>query len=190
MVGFTSGIALTIFSTQIKDFFGLTTPPLPSGFIEKWGVYFEHFTTINWWAALIALLSVVIIVLTPKLSRKIPGSLVALVVITAVAYLLKEYAGITSIETIGDRFTINSELPEIEQIPISLRASTFPAAFTIAMLGAIESLLGHGSRRVTGKRHTQHGAGGRVATRPHSRGIPATGAIARTMTINNGGRTR
>ena len=113
VVGFTSGIALTIFSTQIKDFFGLTTPSLPSGFIEKWGVYFEHFASINWWAALVALLSVVIIVLTPKISRKIPGSLVALVVMTVVGYLLKEYAGIMSIETIGDRFIINLSLIHI-----------------------------------------------------------------------------
>src|SRR5690554_1988697 len=66
VIGFTSGIALTIFSTQIKDFFGLTTPALPSGFIEKWGVYLQHFGSINWWAALIAMISVVIIIFTPK----------------------------------------------------------------------------------------------------------------------------
>jgi SulP family sulfate permease len=197
VVGFTSGIALTIFSTQIKDFFGLTTPSLPSGFIEKWGVYFEHFATINWWAALIALLSVVIIVLTPKLSRKIPGSLVALVVMTVVGYLLKEYAGITSIETIGDRFTINSELPEIKQIPISLESIRilFPAAFTIAMLGAIESLLSATvADGVTGKSHNSNmelvAQGVANIVTPFFGGIPATGAIARTMTnINNGGRT-
>lgn len=197
VVGFTSGIALTIFSTQIKDFFGLTTPPLPSGFIEKWGVYFEHFTTINWWAALIALLSVIIIVLTPKLSRKIPGSLVALVVMTVVGYLLKEYGGVSSIETIGDRFTINSELPEIEQIPISLESIRilFPAAFTIAMLGAIESLLSATvADGVTGQRHNSNmelvAQGVANIVTPFFGGIPATGAIARTMTnINNGGRT-
>jgi SulP family sulfate permease len=197
VVGFTSGIALTIFSTQIKDFFGLTTPPLPSGFIEKWGVYFEHFASINWWAALVALLSVVIIVLTPKISRKIPGSLVALVVMTVVGYLLKEYAGIMSIETIGDRFIINSELPEIEQIPISLESIRilFPAAFTIAMLGAIESLLSATvADGVTGKRHNSNmelvAQGVANIVTPFFGGIPATGAIARTMTnINNGGRT-
>ena len=139
----------------------------------------------------------VIIVLTPKLSRKIPGSLVALVVITAVAYLLKEYAGITSIETIGDRFTINSELPEIEQIPISLESIRvlFPAAFTIAMLGAIESLLSATvADGVTGKRHNSNmelvAQGVANIVTPFFGGIPATGAIARTMTnINNGGRT-
>lgn len=197
VIGFTSGIALTIFSTQIKDFFGLTTPPLPSGFVEKWGIYFEYFGSINWWAALIGILSVAIIMLTPKLSRKIPGSLVALIVMTVVAYLLKEYGGITSIETIGDRFVINSELPEIEQIPINLDSIRilFPAAFTIAMLGAIESLLSSTvADGVTGKRHNSNqelvAQGVANIVTPFFGGIPATGAIARTMTnINNGGRT-
>ena len=197
VVGFTSGIALTIFSTQIKDFFGLTTPTLPSGFIEKWGIYFEHFSSVNWWATLVAVITVAIIVLTPKVSRKIPGSLVALVVMTAAVYFLKEYGGVTSIETIGDRFEINSELPGIEQIPISLSSIRilFPAAFTIAMLGAIESLLSATvADGVTGKKHNSNmelvaqGVANIVA--PFFGGIPATGAIARTMTnINNGGRT-
>lgn len=197
VVGFTSGIALTIFSTQIKDFFGLTTPTLPSGFIEKWGIYFEHFSSVNWWATLVAVISVAIIVLTPKVSRKIPGSLVALVVMTVAVYLLKEYGGVTGIETIGDRFEINSELPGIEQIPISLSSIRilFPAAFTIAMLGAIESLLSATvADGVTGKKHNSNmelvaqGVANIVA--PFFGGIPATGAIARTMTnINNGGRT-
>src|SRR5690554_2067164 len=197
VVGFTSGIALTIFSTQIKDFFGLTTPTLPSGFIEKWGIYFEHFSSVNWWATLVAVISVAIIVLTPKVSRKIPGSLVALVVMTAAVYFLKEYGGVTGIETIGDRFEINSELPGIEQIPISLSSVRllFPAAFTIAMLGAIESLLSATvADGVTGKKHNSNmelvaqGVANIVA--PFFGGIPATGAIARTMTnINNGGRT-
>src|SRR5690554_5845768 len=80
VVGFTSGIALTIFSTQIKDFFGLTTPKLPSGFIEKWVIYFNHFDSVNWWVAIIAIVSVVIIVITPKISSKVPGSLVAIIV--------------------------------------------------------------------------------------------------------------
>lgn len=197
VVGFTSGIALTIFSTQIKDFFGLTTPTLPSGFVEKWGIYFEYFGTINWWAALIAVLSVAIIVLTPKVSRKVPGSLVALIVMTLAGYLLKEYGGVTAIETIGDRFVINSQLPELEQIPISLASIRvlFPAAFTIAMLGAIESLLSATvADGVTGKKHNSNmelvAQGVANIVTPFFGGIPATGAIARTMTnINNGGRT-
>lgn len=197
VVGFTSGIALTIFSTQIKDFFGLTTPSLPSGFVEKWGIYFEYFGTINWWAALVAFLSVAIIMLTPKVSRKIPGSLVALVVMTIAVYFLKEFGGVTGIETIGDRFVINSQLPEIEQIPISLASIRvlFPAAFTIAMLGAIESLLSATvADGVTGKKHNSNvelaAQGIANIITPFFGGIPATGAIARTMTnINNGGRT-
>lgn len=197
VIGFTSGIALTIFSTQIKDFFGLTTPALPSGFLEKWAVYFHHFSTVNWWAALIAVASVAIIILTPKISKKVPGSLVALVVMTVAAYLMKTYGGITAIETIGDRFVINSELPEMEQIPLSLESIRllFPAAFTIAMLGAIESLLSATvADGATGHKHNSNmelvaqGAANIIA--PFFGGIPATGAIARTMAnINNGGRT-
>ena len=172
-------------------------PHAPSGFIEKWGIYFQHFNTVNWWALLIAVLSVAIIVLTPKVSRKIPGSLIALVVMTVVGYLLKEFGGITSIETIGDRFVINSDLPEIKEIPISLSSIRilFPAAFTIAMLGAIESLLSATvADGVTGKKHNSNmelvAQGVANIVVPFFGGIPATGAIARTMTnINNGGRT-
>ncbi len=197
VIGFTSGIALTIFSTQIKDFFGLTTPTLPSGFIEKWTIYLHHFSTINWWAALIAVLSVAIIIFTPKISKKIPGSLVALIVMTLAAYLMKNYGGITSIETIGDRFVINSQLPEMEQIPLSLESIRllFPAAFTIAMLGAIESLLSATvADGATGQKHNSNmelvAQGTANIITPFFGGIPATGAIARTMTnINNGGKT-
>ncbi len=197
VIGFTSGIALTIFSTQIKDFFGLTTPALPSGFIEKWGVYLQHFGSINWWAALIAMISVVIIIFTPKISRKVPGSLVALVVMTLAAYLMKTYGGITTIETIGDRFIINNQLPDMEQIPLSLESIRLlsPAAFTIAMLGAIESLLSATvADGATGHKHNSNmelvAQGAANIITPFFGGIPATGAIARTMTnINNGGRT-
>ena len=197
VIGFTSGIALTIFSTQIKDFFGLTTPSLPAGFIEKWAVYFQHFNTINWWAALIAFASVAIIVITPRISKKIPGSLIALIMMTLAAYLMKTYGGITSIETIGDRFIINSQLPDMEQIPLSLESIRllFPAAFTIAMLGAIESLLSATvADGATGQKHNSNmelvAQGAANIITPFFGGIPATGAIARTMTnINNGGGT-
>src|SRR5690554_5222117 len=196
IVGFTSGIALTIFSTQIKDLFGLTTPKLPSDFMEKWVIYFQHFDTIQGWTLLIGVVSVVIILLTPKISKKIPGSLIAIIVMTLAAWLMKEYGGI-SIETIGDRFVINNQLPAVEQIPLNLETVRllFPAAFTIAMLGAIESLLSATvADGVTGKKHNSNmelvaqGAANIIA--PFFGGIPATGAIARTMTnINNGGRT-
>ncbi len=197
VIGFTSGIALTIFSTQIKDFFGLTTPALPSGFFEKWTIYLQYFSTINGWAALIALISVAIIVITPKISNKVPGSLVAIIVMTLAVYLMKTYGDITSIETIGDRFVINSELPEMKHVPLSLESIRllFPSAFTIAMLGAIESLLSATvADGATGHKHNSNmelvaqGAANIIV--PFFGGIPATGAIARTMTnINNGGRT-
>lgn len=197
IVGFTSGIALTIFSTQIKDFFGLTIPQTPSAFIEKWSVYFSYFPTIDLWSTIIGVLTVLIIVLTPKMFSKIPGSLIAIVLMTVLAYCLKTYWSISTIETIGDRFTINSSLPQVENISINLESirKLFPAAFTIAILGAIESLLSATvADGVTGKRHNSNveliAQGFANLVTPFFGGIPATGAIARTMTnINNGGRT-
>ena len=197
VVGFTSGIALTIFSTQIKDFFGLTTPKLPAGFFEKWSIYFQNFSSVNIWATAIGLLSVVIIVVTPRIWKKIPGSLLAIIFMTLGAYFLKKYGGITAIETIGDRFTINSALPAVQPIGVNLESIRllFPSAFTIALLGAIESLLSAAvADGVIGKKHNSNmeliaqGAANIIV--PFFGGIPATGAIARTMTnINNGGRT-
>jgi Sulfate permease and related transporters (MFS superfamily) len=136
-------------------------------------------------------------VLTPKISKKVPGSLIAIIVMTIAAYLMKTYGSITGIETIGDRFVINNQLPEMEQIPLSLESIRllFPAAFTIAILGAIESLLSATvADGVTGKKHNSNmelvAQGAANIITPFFGGIPATGAIARTMTnINNGGRT-
>ncbi|MGI6074304.1 MAG: SulP family inorganic anion transporter [Fermentimonas sp.] len=197
VVGFTSGIALTIFSSQIKDFFGLTTPKLPAGFIEKWAVYFQHFSTINWWSVILGIATILIIIFTPKISKKIPGSLIAIIVMTLVAFFLRMYGNIQGIETIGDRYIIQSELPTISSIGVNLESikALFPAAFTIAMLAAIESLLSATvADGITGDRHNSNmelvaqGAANIIV--PFFGGIPATGAIARTMTnINNGGRT-
>lgn len=197
VVGFTSGIALTIFSTQIKDFFGLTTPKLPADFFQKWTIYFQHFDSFNWWAAAIGVVSVVIIFVMPRLSRVIPGSLVAIVLMTLVAYGLREYAGVSGIETIGDHFVIKSELPKFSFIAFTLDdiRQLFPASFTIAMLGAIESLLSATvADGVVGERHNSNvelvAQGAANLITPFFGGIPATGAIARTMTnINNGGKT-
>ena len=197
VVGFTSGIALTIFSTQMKDFFGLTTPKLPSDFFSKWAVYLQCLDSVNWVALGIGVVSVAIIFLTPKISKKIPGSLIAIVLMTVVAYLLKEYTVFTNIETIGDRFVINNELPQMETVGINLETIRllFPEAFTIAMLGAIESLLSATvADGVTGYKHNSNmelvAQGAANIITPFFGGIPATGAIARTMTnINNGGRT-
>lgn len=197
VVGFTSGIALTIFTTQVKDLFGLTIDKVPADFIEKWGVYFTHFHTIDLWSTLVGVLSVVIIAVTPKFSKKIPGSLVAIVLMTVAVYLLKEYAGVTSVATIGDRFHINNDLPQASVPALSwegIKSLIGPAA-TIAILGAIESLLSATvADGVTGDKHDSNqeliGQGLANIASPIFGGIPATGAIARTMTnINNGGRT-
>ncbi|MDL2277748.1 sulfate permease [Parabacteroides sp. OttesenSCG-928-G07] len=197
VVGFTSGIALTIFTTQIKDLFGLTMDKVPADFLTKWVAYSHSFHTINWWALVIGLISIAIIVYTPRISRKIPGSLIAIIVMTIIVFIMRNYCGITTIETIGDRFTINASLPEPETLSFSIETINLllPSAFTIAMLGAIESLLSATvADGVTGDKHNSNaeliaqGAANLVV--PFFGGIPVTGAIARTMTnINNGGRT-
>ena len=197
VVGFTSGIAVTIFTTQVKDLFGLTMAEVPSDFVEKWIAYSHDFTTLDGWTTLIGIVSVVVIAVTPRFSKKIPGSLVAIILMTIVALLLKHYAGVTSIETIGDRFSINSALPEAQMPALSWETvkGLVPPALTIAILGAIESLLSATvADGVIGHRHDSNtelvGQGIANLVSPLFGGIPATGAIARTMTnINNGGRT-
>ena len=196
VVGFTSGIALTIFATQIKDLFGLQIESVPAGFLDKWAVYFQHFDTVNWWTLLIGVLSILVIVFTPKISRRIPGSLVAIILMTVVALVLKRM-GIEGIETIGDRFSISSSLPQPEVPKLNWESITRLAqpAMVIAMLGAIESLLSTAvADGVIGDRHDSNqelvAQGIDNIVSPLIGGIPATGAIARTMTnINNGGRT-
>ena len=197
VVGFTSGIAVTIFTTQIKDLLGLSIGNVPSDFIEKWGCYFRHFSTIDPWSALIGVLSIIVIIFTPKVVKKIPGSLVAIILMTALALLLKEFAGVTSIETIGDRFQISNQIPGA-QVPelswLTVKGLVAPA-LTIAILGAIESLLSATvADGVISDRHDSNteliAQGVANIASPLFGGIPATGAIARTMTnINNGGRT-
>lgn len=197
VVGFTSGIALTIFTTQIKDLLGLAMDKVPADFISKWIAYAGAAHTVNPWAVAVGIASVGIILLTPRFTRKIPGSLVAIVVMTVVAYLLRSQAGVTGIETIGDRFTINASLPTPSTIPLSLETINLllPSAFTIAILGAIESLLSATvADGVTGDRHNSNtelmAQGAANILTPLFGGIPVTGAIARTMTnINNGGRS-
>ncbi|MBP8783016.1 MAG: sulfate permease [Paludibacter sp.] len=197
IVGFTSGIAVTIFSTQIKDLFGLQTGEMPGDFLSKWGVYFQTFTSINWWAAAVGIVSIGIIALSPKISKKIPGSLIAIVLMTVIVYFLREKFGITAIETIGDRFTIDPSLPKAAAPVINFEVieTLLPTAFTIAMLGAIESLLSATvADGVIGDKHNSNteliAQGVANVVTPIFGGIPATGAIARTMTnINNGGRT-
>ena len=202
VVGFTSGIALTIFTTQIKDLFGLTMASVPSDFVEKWIAYFTAFPTIDKWSAAVGIGSVAVIALWPnvafgKLLRKLPGSLIAIIVMTIVALLLKQYAGVTSIETIGDRFSISNQLPgaQVPSLTWDIIKGLVSPAITIAILGAIESLLSATvADGVIGDRHNSNteliAQGFANLASPIFGGIPATGAIARTMTnINNGGRT-
>ena len=103
VVGFTSGIAITIFSTQVKDFFGMQIEKVPSDFVEKWICYANNVSTIDLWSLFIGMLSLVTIIVLPRISKKIPGSLIAIILTTVVALVLRNYLGITSIETIGDR---------------------------------------------------------------------------------------
>ena len=197
VVGFTSGIAVTIFTTQIKDLTGMQMSSNPSDFIEKWIAYFQNIGNIDLWSTAMGLLSIVIITFMPRISKKIPGSLIAIIVVTIVALLLKEFCGIDSIETIGDRFSINAKIPEAQMPQMTwdtIKGLAAPA-FTIAILGAIESLLSATvADGVTGDHHNSNteliGQGIANLATPLFGGIPATGAIARTMTnINNGGRT-
>lgn len=199
IIGFTSGIAVTIFTTQIADVFGLDFQgeKVPGDFIGKWLVYFRHFDSVNWWNTIASIVSIFIIAITPKFSKKIPGSLIAIILVTVGVYFLKMYGGVTCIDTIGDRFSIQSQLPEATVPNLDWEAikSLFPVAITIAVLGAIESLLSATvADGVIGDRHNSNteliAQGIANIVSPIFGGIPATGAIARTMTnINNGGRT-
>jgi len=198
IVGFTSGIAVTIFTTQVKDLLGMQMDgPVPSDFIEKWIAYAQNLTHIDPWSAGVGLVSVAIIATAPKLSKRVPGSLIAIIVMTVTVLLLKQYAGVTSIETIGDRFSISSQLPDavVPELTWETIKNLVPPALTIAILGAIESLLSATvADGVIGDHHNSNteliGQGVANIVTPIFGGIPATGAIARTMTnINNGGRT-
>lgn len=199
IVGFTSGIAVTIFTTQIADIFGLSFggEKVPGDFIGKWMIYFRHFDTINWWNTAVSIVSIAIIAITPKFSKKIPGSLIAIVAVTLAVYFIKTYFGIDNISTIGDRFSIKAQLPEASMPSLNWEAikNLFPVAITIAVLGAIESLLSATvADGVIGDKHDSNteliAQGAANIITPLFGGIPATGAIARTMAnINNGGKT-
>ena len=207
IVGFTAGIALTIFSTQMNDFFGLGLTGVPANFIDKWIFYAQHLH-INGWALGIGAFSLLICIFMPKLTKRMPGSLAAIVFATLAVWALKTYApaswGVASVQTIGDLYALphgipaphvpSLELAEGESF-FTLIQKLFPSAFTIAMLGAIESLLSAMvADGVIGDKHNSNteliAQGIANVVVPFFGGIPATGAIARTMTnINNGGRT-
>ena len=204
IIGFTAGIAVTIFSTQIKDLLGLDIDNLPANFVDKWIVYFKNISETNLVTLLLGVLSILIIVLVPKISKKIPGSLVAIVVMTVAVWLLNSSGTFGHIKTIGDIYQLPSGIPSPKMPTLTLAEGTtiidlmvqlFPAAFTIAMLGAIESLLSAMvADGVIADKHNSNteliGQGIANIVTPLFGGIPATGAIARTMTnINNGGRS-
>ena len=198
VVGFTAGIALTIFSTQVNDFLGLGLSDVPGAFIPKWGVYFSHLGRTEWTAVAVGAVSIAIMALMPRISKKLPGALIAIIVITAACLGIHAMHPDFSVETIGQRFgSMSTDLPAPHSFSFDMETinNLLPWAFTIAVLGAIESLLSATvADGVTGS-HTNSnteliGQGIANAVVPFFGGIPVTGAIARTMTnISNGGRS-
>lgn len=198
VVGFTAGIAITIFSTQINDFFGMGLRDLPGDFISKWGVLLANISKIDVATMIVGIVSLLIITLTPKISKKLPGALIAIIIVTAGCWLMGMFLPDFHVETIGDRFgSMKSDIPMPHGFTINMATinALLPSAFTIAMLGAIESLLSATvADGITGSRTNSNtelfGQGIANIVVPLFGGIPVTGAIARTMTnITNGGRS-
>ena len=192
-IGFTSGIALIIFSGEVKDFLGLRMGTVPPEFVEKWRAFGGHLATMNPWAVSVSVLTLAIIVAWPRFNRRIPSPFVALIVTTALVQLLH-----LPVETIGTRFgVINAALPRpaLPAITLAQLPALMGPAFTIALLGAVESLLSAVvSDGMIGGRHRSNmelvAQGVANIASPLFGGIPATGAIARTATnVKNGGRT-
>ena len=200
VVGFTSGIALTIFSTQMKDFFGYPLDlQVPAGFIPEWICYFQNISSINWIEFAMSLGCLLIIIFWGKVTKRIPGSLIALIFGTVVSVLLSKFAGV-EFATIGSKFPeLANGLPMPKPVAPEFDYETIKGlvspAFTIAILCAIESLLAAMvADGATGKHHNANteliGQGIANIVTPMFGGIPATGALARTMaSINNGGKT-
>lgn len=192
-VGFTAGIAVTLFSTQVKDFLGLNIESVPSEFIHKWQSYFQNMGSINYIALGLGILSIAIMILWPKINKVVPGSLVALLVVTLIAYF-----GKLPVETIGSAFgEISSKIPgiSIPTINLEIISKMIQPAFTIALLASIESLLSAVvADGMIGKKHNSNqeliGQGVANIMSGLFGGLPATGAIARTAAnVKNGGRT-
>jgi SulP family sulfate permease len=193
ITGFTAGIALTIFTSQIGDFLGLTVKNAPGDFLGKIAKYGQCLSTFNPVALGVAVSSLAVIILWPKINKKIPGSLIAIIAATLVVWIFK-----LPVETIGSRFgSIPAGLPApvMPSFSIELIGKLLPSAFSIAILAAIESLLSAVvADGMTGYRHDSNmelvAQGIANLLTPLFGGIPATGAIARTATnIKNGGRS-
>ena len=193
IVGFTSGIAVVIFSTQIKDFLGLDINSTPPDFIDKWLMYFQHLDSINWISFSLAISTVVIALNFYRITTKIPGSLVAIVLCTLIVYLFE-----LPVETIESKYgEIPNELsiPQMPNLNFGVIKELIEPAIAIALLGAIESLLSAvvsdgmiGGKHRSNMELVAQGAGNIFSGL--FGGIPATGAIARTATnVKNGGRT-
>lgn len=193
IVGFTSGIAIIIFSSQIKDFFGLNIDTVPADFIEKWKLYALNFDTINWWSVGIAIGTLMLAIGFPKVSKKIPGSIIAILITTLAVYFFN--IPVSTIETTFGEIPNNLSMPAFPNIDFATVQKLIQPAFAIALLGGIESLLSAVvSDGMIGGRHRSNAelVGQGVANCASSMfgGIPATGAIARTATnVKNGGRT-
>ncbi len=192
-IGFTSGIALIIFSSQIRDLLGLEMESVPSAFLPKWDAYVHAFDSVNPWALAVAVAAFTIILVWPRISRRIPGPFVALIVTTLLAQLLH-----LPVETIGARFgAIHAglPLPRIPHLSVPIIGALAGPAFTIALLAAIESLLSAvvadgmiGGRHRSNMELVAQGVANIVS--PLFGGMPATGAIARTATnVKNGAAT-
>ena len=191
--GFTSGIALIIFASQIKDFLGIRMGEVPADFLEKLTAYAGNIGVVNPWAIALSVGSLLVLVFWPKVSQRIPGAFVALIAGTVVVAAFD-----LPVETIGSRFgNLDASLPAPVMPDLSLATVTalIGPAFTIAMLGAIESLLSAvvadgmiGGRHRSNMELVAQGVANMVS--PLFGGLPATGAIARTATnVKNGGRT-
>ncbi len=193
IVGFTSGIAVIIFSSQIKDFFGLNIETVPADFLEKWKVYALNFESINWAAVGIAMGTIILALTFGKVSKKIPGSIIAIVVSTLMVYFFN--IPVSTIETSFGDIPSKISMPAFPDMNFATIQKLIQPAFAIALLGGIESLLSAVvSDGMIGGRHRSNAelVGQGIANCASSMfgGIPATGAIARTATnVKNGGRT-
>lgn len=199
VVGFTAGIAVTIFTTQVKDFLGLTATDIPANFLGQWGYYFTHLKDVNLVELAMSLAGLLVIIVWQRFIKKIPGSLIALIVITALGVILNKVWGV-ELATIGSKFPelaggMAFPAPHAPEISLETVKGLAQPAFTIAILCAIESLLAAMvADGVTGRTHNSNteliGEGIANIVTPLFGGIPATGAIARTMaSINNGGKS-
>lgn len=193
IVGFTSGIALIIFTTQIKDFFGLTIQDLPSEFIDKWAAIFQNMGTVNWYSLGIGGGSIILMLIWQKFNKKIPGSLIALLLATAVSAVFS-----FPVETIGSKFgeiKVQFQFTDFSNFTFAQAKQLIQPAVTIAILAAIEALLSAVvADGMIGDRHRSNteliAQGAANIGSAIFGGIPATGAIARTATnIKNGGKT-